>query len=130
MILSTTFGSSAYSASAPQVEVVFNVGRTVATLGTSLYVLGFALGPLAFGPSSEVVGRKPVYLVSFVLLTAFNIGVCFAQTIEGLLICRFFAGFMWVPSIPLGHLCASSPIVPFDAFRLAGAHLHSITSLQ
>jgi DHA1 family multidrug resistance protein-like MFS transporter len=41
-----TFASSVFSAALHQVAAEFGVSTEVATLGTSLFVLGFALGPL------------------------------------------------------------------------------------
>ncbi|KAE8211621.1 hypothetical protein CF327_g4643 [Tilletia walkeri] len=92
MIMSTTFASSSYAAATPTIQEVFGVSRTVALLGTSLYVLGFAVGPLIWAPTSEVVGRKPVYVGSFIALTAFGLGVAFAQNMQTIVICRFFSG--------------------------------------
>lgn len=53
-----TFASAIYSAVVGQISEQFRVGWEVATLGTSLFVIGFALGPLLFGPLSEIYGRK------------------------------------------------------------------------
>ncbi|KAE8186194.1 hypothetical protein CF335_g7516 [Tilletia laevis] len=92
MIMSTTFSSSSYAAATPYIQTYFGVSRIVALLGTSLYVLGFAVGPLIWAPTSEVIGRKPVYLGSFIALTAFGLGVAFAENIQTLLICRFLSG--------------------------------------
>ena len=92
MILSTTYASSAYAPSAKQVRAHFDVSELLAISGTSFYVLGFALGPLLFGPTSEVFGRKPIYVASFVLLTAAQLGVCLAPNISSLLVLRFFSG--------------------------------------
>jgi len=60
--------------------------------GLSLYVLGFALGPLLWAPLSEIYGRRPVLLVSFAGFTAFNGGVIASQNIWTISILRFFAG--------------------------------------
>jgi DHA1 family multidrug resistance protein-like MFS transporter len=38
--------------------MIFGVSRVVAILGLTLYICGFAMGPLAFGPLSELYGRK------------------------------------------------------------------------
>ncbi|KAH7016150.1 uncharacterized protein B0I36DRAFT_368761 [Microdochium trichocladiopsis] len=38
--------------------------ETVASLAVSIYVLGFAIGPLLFAPLSERYGRLPVYASS------------------------------------------------------------------
>jgi len=45
--LSATFGSSIFSPAAAGVEQEYHVGSEVGTLGTSLFVLGYAFGPSA-----------------------------------------------------------------------------------
>ena len=64
----------------------------MATLGISLFVLGFALGPLIWAPLSELYGRQVIFLISYGGFTAFNAGAAGAQNIKTLLILRFFAG--------------------------------------
>jgi hypothetical protein len=44
--LVVSFTSSAYVGSIARVEEYFDINNEVATLGLSLFVLGFALGPL------------------------------------------------------------------------------------
>ena len=50
--LAATFASSIYSPSATAVGKEFHVGMEVTTLGTSLFVLGYAVGPVVFAPIS------------------------------------------------------------------------------
>ena len=45
-----TFTSAAYSVSSRQVMQEFDVSSEVFTLGLSLFVLGFAIGPTVWGP--------------------------------------------------------------------------------
>jgi hypothetical protein len=45
--------SSTYAGAAQQVKEEFHVGNEVSTLGVSLYVLGFAVGPCVWAPLSE-----------------------------------------------------------------------------
>ena len=58
----------------------------------SLFVLGFAIGPLLWAPMSELFGRQLLFFITYAALTAFNAGAAGAQNIESLLILRFFAG--------------------------------------
>ncbi|KAL1986734.1 hypothetical protein VTN96DRAFT_5599 [Rasamsonia emersonii] len=90
--LAVAFVSSAYSGGAAQVMEQFHVGSEVATLGVSLFVLGFAIGPLIWAPLSEVFGRQILFVVTYGCLTAFNAGAAGSQNIQTLLILRFFAG--------------------------------------
>jgi MFS family permease len=56
--LCSTFTSSIFSASTFSVAAHFGVSVEVATLSTSLYVLGYAFGPLIWGPFSELQGTR------------------------------------------------------------------------
>ena len=69
----------------------FSVSQEIVTLGLSLFVLGFALGPLLWAPFSELYGRQLVFIGTYTAFTAFNAAVAGAPNIYGLLILRFFA---------------------------------------
>jgi hypothetical protein len=86
-----TFASSVYVGGIEGVEQRFDVSGEVATLGLSLFVLGFALGPLIWAPLSELCGRKSIYVVSFAGYTAFSVAAACAPNITALLLLRFFA---------------------------------------
>lgn len=90
--LAVSFASSAYSGGAAQIIEEFDVSQEVVTLGISLFVLGFAIGPLLWAPLSEMYGRQVLFVGTYAMLTAFNAGVAGARNIESLLILRFFAG--------------------------------------
>lgn len=86
-----TFASSVYASGIEDIKQRFNVSGDVATLGLSLFVLGFALGPLIWAPLSEMYGRKSIYVVSFTAYTAFSVAAACAPNIAALLVLRFFA---------------------------------------
>lgn len=90
--LVASWGSSIYSAAIPAVEVVFDVGRVTALLGLTLYIVGFATGPIAFGPLSEVYGRKIPVTVACFIFTCFMFAAGTAKDFETLMLSRFFAG--------------------------------------
>ncbi|PWY81565.1 MFS general substrate transporter [Aspergillus sclerotioniger CBS 115572] len=91
-----TFGvsmaSSAYAGSIDQVIEHFNISTEVATLGVSLFVLGFAIGPLFWAPLSELVGRQLVFFVSYMGLSVFSAGATGSKNPWTLIILRFLAG--------------------------------------
>lgn len=70
----------------------FHSSQEVVTLGVSLFVLGFALGPLLWAPLSELYGRQVVFFGTFLCFTAFNAGAAGSQNMWTLLILRFFGG--------------------------------------
>ncbi|KAJ5980853.1 bicyclomycin resistance protein [Penicillium waksmanii] len=90
--LIVSLASSAYSGTIDEVIEGFGVSTQVATLGLSLYVLGFAIGPLLWAPVGEVWGRQVSFFISMLCLAAFLAGCAGAQNIWTLCILRFFAG--------------------------------------
>ncbi|GAA6059322.1 hypothetical protein JCM10212_005902 [Sporobolomyces blumeae] len=91
--LCVAFASSVYAGGLQQYLVFFGTSLEVVTLGLSLFVLGFAFGPLLWAPFSEQWGRRNIFLISYLPFVLFNIGCARAQNIETMLVCRFFAGF-------------------------------------
>ncbi|KAL1856687.1 hypothetical protein Plec18170_003658 [Paecilomyces lecythidis] len=90
--LAVALVSSAYTGGIEEILFEFHIGEEVATLGVSLFVLGFAIGPLLWAPMSELFGRQILFIVTYMGLTAFNAGCAGAQNIQTLIILRFFAG--------------------------------------
>ena len=84
--------SSAYSGSTIEVIKDFHIKEEVSLLGVSLFVLGFAIGPLFWAPASELIGRRYVFLISGATLTAFIAGAAGSQNIQTLIILRFLGG--------------------------------------
>jgi multidrug resistance protein len=90
--LAVSFVSSAYSGGVKQIVTQFHVGEEVVVLGISLFVLGFALGPLIWAPMSELYGRQIIFAISMGGFTAFNAAGAAAMNIWTVIILRFFAG--------------------------------------
>lgn len=90
--LAVAFVSSAYSGSVDQIIRQFGISQEVATLGISLFVLGFAVGPLLWAPLSELYGRQILFSGTYMMLTIFNAAAAGLNTSYGLIILRFLAG--------------------------------------
>ncbi|KAG5951472.1 hypothetical protein E4U53_003022 [Claviceps sorghi] len=90
--LAVTLVSSAYTGGIRQIIAEFEASQEVATLGVSLFVLGFAVGPLIWAPLSELFGRQVLFTTTYACLTMFNAGCAGANNIWTLIILRFFAG--------------------------------------
>ena len=65
----------------------------VATLSSSLYILGYAFGPLLWGPLSELEGRKLPIVISMFGFMIFNFAVAAGKDLQTVMICRFWSGF-------------------------------------
>lgn len=87
-----TFDSSAYTGGIRQIIEQFGVNQEVATLGVSLFVLGFAIGPLLWAPLSELYGRQIVFIATYGALSILCAGAAGSQNIQTLISLRAFAG--------------------------------------
>ncbi|CAJ2512845.1 Uu.00g009640.m01.CDS01 [Anthostomella pinea] len=97
--MTATWASSAYSAGTMQIAEEFGVGTQTATLGTTLFLLGFGLGPLMWAPLSEVYGRRIAVLSPMFVAICFSFATAPAKDLQTIMITRFF-----------GALFASAPV--------------------
>jgi DHA1 family bicyclomycin/chloramphenicol resistance-like MFS transporter len=68
------------------------VAAAQAGLMMSLFMLGFAIAPLLYGPASDRYGRKPVVLFACTLFIVAGIGCALARSLPTLLSWRFVQG--------------------------------------
>lgn len=92
LVVCVAYGSSIVTGGLGLIEEKYNVSLEVAILTCSIMVCGFAVGPLLWSPLSEIIGRRPVYIISLGLYTIFNIPCALSPNIGGLLVCRFLCG--------------------------------------
>ncbi|OAL43343.1 MFS general substrate transporter [Pyrenochaeta sp. DS3sAY3a] len=91
--LVVNLGSTVFAPGAPLLMQELGVtSTTVGSLTVSIYVLGFAVGPLVLAPLSELYGRLPIYHATSVIFLAFTLGCALATNISMFLIFRFIAG--------------------------------------
>lgn len=96
--------SAIYTSSTEGIMKEFGVDTLLATLGLSLYVLGYGIGPLVFSPMSEipVIGRNPVYIVTMFLFVIISIPTALVKNFAGLMVLRFLQGFFGSPCLASG----------------------------
>lgn len=97
-------GSSIYTPAIPSVSQSFGVSTVAATLGLTLFVLGYGLGPMLFSPMSEVpfIGRGPVYLATLAVFVAFQGATVRSNSFGMLMAFRFLTGFFGSPVLATG----------------------------
>ncbi|KAJ8125894.1 hypothetical protein O1611_g7743 [Lasiodiplodia mahajangana] len=99
----TPLSSSAFAPGVPLVMAEFNnYSPILATFVVSIFVLGFATGPLLIAPLSEMYGRIRVYHVCNVLFVVFTIACAVASSFDQLLAFRFLSGFAGVATVTCG----------------------------
>ncbi|KAJ7708906.1 MFS polyamine transporter [Mycena rosella] len=86
------FASSAYSLGFDSMMRDLNCTEFQATVGLSVYTLGFGLVPLFSSSFSEEFGRQPLYIVSAVVFTAMYLLIAMAKNIQTVIVARFIQG--------------------------------------
>lgn len=90
----TPLGSSMFAPGVPEVMGEFeSQSKTLAAFVVSVYVLGFAAGPMLFAPLSEIYGRLWIYHGCNLGFTVFLMASSLSPNMNALIIFRFFSGF-------------------------------------
>ncbi|KAL6719466.1 GTPase-activating protein [Lecanora helva] len=92
-------GTSILTPGIPSMITDLHTSQTVATLGTSVSLLGYAIGPMIWSPIAETpsIGRTPVYLVTLAIFVLIQLPIAMATNIETVLIFRFLSGVFGSP---------------------------------
>ena len=91
--LLTPLASSMVAPSVPLILRDFQSSdETIGSLIVSIYILGYAIGPLFLAPLSEVYGRLPVYHICNSFFIVWTIACALAPNIGALLVFRVLAG--------------------------------------
>jgi len=86
-------GSALPSNAIPFISARFHITSSYAeVLPISMYLIGYVLGPLLFGPLSETYGRKLIMTSSFLAYTIFTMACALAPNWAALLIFRLLSG--------------------------------------
>jgi predicted MFS family arabinose efflux permease len=111
------------------VPVAAELHTTTARAGylTSIQLLFMGLGNLFWMPRMRIIGKRPVYLASLLLLVATNIWGYFAHSYGSLLASRILGGFfsaaadatvpVWLAFIKFAIFCVQKPRVVNKAAR-------------
>ena len=104
LTFSVYIGSAIYSAGIINVTEVFGVSRVAATLGLTLFVAGYGIGPMFLAPLSELpqTGRAPIYIGTLALFVILQVPTALATNFGMLLAFRFITGFIGSPPLATG----------------------------
>ncbi|KAJ7709033.1 major facilitator superfamily domain-containing protein [Mycena rosella] len=120
LTFSIYIGSAIYTSSIPGLMEEFHVSLTTATLGLTLYVLAYGLGPMFLTPLQELplLGRNPGYMATLFLFVIFQILIFTAKNMSTVLAMRFLTGFFGSPALATGG-ASMGDIFPTSHFPYA-----------
>ncbi|OBT38554.1 hypothetical protein VE00_10897 [Pseudogymnoascus sp. WSF 3629] len=101
----SSFASAIFSAAIGEVDDDFHFSAEVGTLGVTLYVLGFASGPILWAPLSELSGRRWPLIVGTFGFSLFTIASATAKDAQTLMLTRFFAGLFSASPLAIVPAC-------------------------
>ena len=108
VILLYTFGiylgASIYTASSADISRIFHISPIAASVGLSVYIIGYGLGPLLWSPLSEIpaVGRNLPYVTTFFVFIILCVPTALVDNFAGLLVLRALLGFFGSPALATG----------------------------
>ena len=86
-------------------EVLAEFGSNDQLLGSfvvSVYILGYAVGPLVIAPMSELYGRLPVYHAGNIAFIIFTVACAVSSNLNMLIAFRFLEGCAGVVPLTIG----------------------------
>jgi multidrug resistance protein len=105
LAFAASLGSSIISPANRTIAAYTNVSDQVMVFDISLYLLGFAFGPILWAPISEIWGRRWSMLPAMFCLGVFSIGTATSKTAASILVTRFFGGVF--ASAPVSNVSAA-----------------------
>lgn len=104
--------SSMLAPAVPQVLKEFkSTNMELASFVVSVYVLGYAFGPILLAPLSELYGRVPVYHVCNVMFIVFTIACAVSSNLNMLIGWRFLQGTFGSCALTIGGGTISDMII-------------------
>ncbi|CAI6334887.1 unnamed protein product [Periconia digitata] len=96
--------SSIYVPGEPGLIQDFGVSKPVATLGLSLFTIGYGIGPMLWSPLSELpkLGRRDIFIWTLFAFILLQLPVGFAPNAPVFLFFRWLSGFCGSPCLSTG----------------------------
>lgn len=110
--LACSLASTIFAGALFQIQEFFNASEEIAILSVSLFVLGFAVGPVVWGPLSELYGRQYITLITLAASVLFEGAstACQDNDVVALLVLRFLVGSFSSSAV------SNSPAIVADIF--------------
>ncbi|KAI4194833.1 MAG: hypothetical protein LQ350_007546 [Teloschistes chrysophthalmus] len=99
----TPLASSMFAPGVPDVMSEFHSTNVeLASFVVSVYILGFAFGPMVVAPMSELYGRTPVYHVCNTMFVIFTVACAVSSNLNMLIAWRFLEGVFGSAPLTIG----------------------------
>ncbi|KAI0341879.1 MFS general substrate transporter [Trametopsis cervina] len=120
--LSIYIGASIYGPGIGDLSEKFGISEVAGSLGITMFVLGYATGPMVLAPLSEIprIGRTPIYVLTLLVFVLLQIPTALSKNLGALLPLRFLAGFFGSPALSTGGATLADVYKPEDCAVVIG----------
>lgn len=119
----TPLASTAILVAIPEVASSLHTTGVIINISNALFFVSMALSPLVWGPLSGVLGRRPVFLASSVLLTAFCAGTAAAPEVVSYFVFRMLTAWQGTAFLVVGSVVIGDIYQPEERGRALGVFL-------
>ena len=100
-------------------EAARDLGASVGgmQMTVSVYILGLAVGQLAYGPLSDRFGRRPVLMAGLVLYALAGLAAAFAPDVHSLIVARLLQALGGCAGLVIGRAIVRDTALPQEAAR-------------
>lgn len=128
-VLNSTIGSGLASNASTYIANDWDItNRPLLILPTSIYLVGYVVGPLVFGPLSENWGRKIIMIYAFAVFSIGMLASALAPNFAALIIFRLIAGVGASCALTVsGAVCADIYKTPKSRGRAMATFMSSTT---
>lgn len=122
LTFSIYIGSAIYSPGIGLLAQQFGVSDVAATLGLTLFIVGYGVGPMFLSPLSEIpqFGRTTVYILAMLIFVCVQVPTALSKNLGALLPLRFLAGFVGSPPLATGGASVADMWAPEDRAVVIG----------
>jgi multidrug resistance protein len=113
----TPISSTAVLVAIPEVAADFATTGVVINISNALFFVFMALSPIFWGPLAQAIGRRQIFIVSSVLLTAFTAGTAAAPNVGAYFAFRMLTAFQGTAYLVVGSVVIGDVYAPTERGR-------------
>ncbi|KAJ3558924.1 hypothetical protein NM688_g648 [Phlebia brevispora] len=122
LTFSIYIGAAIFAPGIPDMSQKFHISEVAASLGLTMFITGYGVGPMFLSPLSEIpqFGRAPVYMITLVIFICLQVPTALAKNIGTIIALRFLAGFIGSPPLATGGASLADMFTAEDRATVLG----------
>lgn len=101
-------------------QLAVHTTRQLINLTITFYIVVQGIAPAFFGHSADVIGRRPVYLITFTVYVAASVGLALQTSYTALLVLRMLQSFGCSATVAIGYGVIADVVPPAQRGSMLG----------